>query len=92
MGTLPEPAGVEGSVEFGLLIEWRYWRMNEILYSCGVETLAKGVCNTRVKTHDREVRVHVAPVEVEQVLLGLTIWERVLRIGELKDLVLRLEL
>ena len=36
MGTLPEPAGVEGSVEFGLLIEWRYWRMNEILYSYGV--------------------------------------------------------
>lgn len=28
-------------------------------------------------THDREVRVNVAPVEVEQVLLGLTIWEKI---------------
>lgn len=31
MGTLPLPAGVEGSVELGLDIEWRYWRMNETL-------------------------------------------------------------
>lgn len=42
--------------------------------------------------HDGEVRVDVGPVEVEEVLLRVAIWQRVLGFGDLKDLILRLEL
>ena len=36
-GTLPVPAGVDGSVLSGCASEWRYWRMNEICASEGAK-------------------------------------------------------